>query len=211
MNDESLQVPQSDAKDVAHIAVTTALSAIPFLGAGELFKFIVAPPLEKRREQWMETIAKAVQELQQKGSIKLESLFENEEFQTLLIEATQIALKTHLDEKRAQLKGVLIANAEGKATFDQASFRLRIIDQLLPVHIQILRNIPVGVSYPQHSKLRALDLLGKDLDKGIDKVILRALVRDLENLGLIRLKESMYGGDDEEILYTYERTNLGWL
>lgn len=97
---KKFEVPQADMKDIAHTGATVLLSAIPFLGAGELFKATLTPPLEKRRDQWMATIAQAVEELQQKSGITPQSLSENEEFISLLIEASQIAWKTHLEEKR---------------------------------------------------------------------------------------------------------------
>jgi hypothetical protein len=209
MNIESneLNVPQPNIGDVAHTGATVLLSAIPFLGAGELFKSIIAPPLEKRREKWMETVALRIQELQQKSGITLESLIANEEFQTLLIEATQIAVKTHLDSKRERLSRALKDNVEGKATFDQASFRLRVIDQLLPVHFEIMNNAMRASSFPKVSKKEAIDELGKGLDKNITRPLLRVLVRELENLGLILCK--VYRGDDEEgSTYAYEPTYL---
>ena len=208
MNTDSLDVPQSDAKDVAHIAVSTALSAIPFLGAGELFKFIVTPSLEKRREQWMENVAALIRELQQKTEPSLDDLKANEEFQTLLIEASQVALRTHLEDKRKRLIGVLKGNVEGKIPFDQASIRVRILDQLLPIHLQILHNIPVGVAYPQDTKAAAVRMLGKGLDPSISPSLLKTLVQDLQNLGVIRLRTTQH---DDEPSYTYDRSEFGWL
>lgn len=50
--------PERSAGDVAHSAVRAGLSLIPFAGgaAVELFNLIIAPPLEKRRDEWINSI-----------------------------------------------------------------------------------------------------------------------------------------------------------
>jgi len=60
MKNKDLEVPQSDAADVVHTSVTVALSLIPFVGAGELFKAAIAPSLEKRKDAWMQKVAEAI-------------------------------------------------------------------------------------------------------------------------------------------------------
>ena len=54
MNKESLHVPQTDSADVAHLVASPIIGLIPFVGGADLFKFVVSPSLEKRKERWMQ-------------------------------------------------------------------------------------------------------------------------------------------------------------
>ena len=55
--------------------------------------------------------------------------------------------------------------------------------------MQILSNIPVGVAYPQKTKIEAANFLSEGLDASVSKPLLRLLVHELENMGLLRCKE----------------------
>jgi len=96
MSDNPLEVPEAGSGDVLHVAMTAALSAVPFVGLGELFKFVVAPSLDKRREQWMKLMAEAVQELQNRKGFDLAALRDNEEFITLLISRNPVGAQDTL-------------------------------------------------------------------------------------------------------------------
>jgi hypothetical protein len=50
--DQKYQPPKATGGDAAHMAVKAALSVIPALGgpAAELFAYLLAPPLERRRQ-----------------------------------------------------------------------------------------------------------------------------------------------------------------
>lgn len=156
MNKNSLKVPEADNGDVVHIAVAAALSAVPFVGLGELFKFIIAPSLEKRREHWMKLVAEAVQELQDRKGFDLEGLRDNEEFITLLMHATQSALKTHLELKRQMIKRALINSVLVDLEFDEKELYLNLLDKLTPSHIDIMllikkeKQSTATVEYAQH-------------------------------------------------------------
>jgi hypothetical protein len=55
---ENLPVPKKSAMDVVHAVAKVGLSAIPQYGgvAAELFGAVLPPPLEKRRQDWYESV-----------------------------------------------------------------------------------------------------------------------------------------------------------
>jgi len=113
MADEKYLPPESDKGDAAYAAGRALLSAIPVAGgaAVELFQFIVTPPLEKRRSEWMKEIGQAVQNLEQNKGIDVEQLKSNDVFIDTLLQASQIALRNSQQEKLTALKNAVINSA----------------------------------------------------------------------------------------------------
>lgn len=114
MNDENKYMPpKGSAGDAAHAVVRSGLGAIPFAGqaAIELLSAIVASPLEKRRTKWMEDVGNALKELEEKMGVVLESLQDKEDFIDVALEATQLAIKTSLAEKKEALKNAILNSA----------------------------------------------------------------------------------------------------
>lgn len=52
---DELEKPKKSAGDIIHATVKAVISAIPIAGApaAEIFALVVAPPLERRREEWV--------------------------------------------------------------------------------------------------------------------------------------------------------------
>ncbi len=113
MTSDKYLPPEQDKGDAAYAAGRALLSAIPVAGgaAVELFQFIIAPPIEKRRNQWMKVIGQAVQDLEQNKGIDIEQLKSNDVFVDTLLQASQIALRNSLREKLDALKNAVINSA----------------------------------------------------------------------------------------------------
>ncbi len=64
-NDKYLP-PDQDKGDAAYAAGRALLSAIPVAGgaAVEIFQYIITPPIEKRRNEWMKIIGEALKDLE---------------------------------------------------------------------------------------------------------------------------------------------------
>lgn len=141
MADEKYSVPQRSGKDVAHTIAKAGLSAVPYVGspAAELLQLVIQPPLEKRREKWMEEIAQGLRDLETKG-LKIEDLQQNEQFISAVLHASQIALRTHKEEKRAALRNAVLNVARGQSTEEalQIVF-LNLVDLFTEWHLRILR------------------------------------------------------------------------
>lgn len=64
--------------------------------AAEMLSLILAPPLTRRRDAWVESIAQGLVELQEKvAGFKLVDLIENEVFVTTVMHASQAAVRNH--------------------------------------------------------------------------------------------------------------------
>ena len=111
------KVPEATLKDRLHTLAKTGIASIPGVGAAasELFTVILAPPLEKRRVEWMNDVAEHLKELEEHGRLKLEDLQDNETFITTVMQASQAAIRNHQSEKHEALR-----NAVLKAALPQA-------------------------------------------------------------------------------------------
>lgn len=129
------------AGDAAHALTKAGLSAIPIVGgpAVELFQYVVQPPLEKRREAWMTEVGEKLKDLETKG-LKLEELQSNEQFITVVMHASQLALRTHQAEKLAALRNAVLNVAKGQAPEETIQHLfLDYVDSLTELHLQILK------------------------------------------------------------------------
>lgn len=147
--------PQKSRSDVGHSIAKAGLSAIPVIGgaAAELFQNIVQPPLERRRAEWMAEIGEKLQELEDQG-LCLEDLRDNDQFISASMYASQLALRTHSEEKRAALRNALANIAIGQAPEEAMQhIFLNLLDTLTEIHVRILmlfqaptppRNVSMG-------------------------------------------------------------------
>jgi hypothetical protein len=139
--DDKLTVPKQSKGDVAHTFAKAGLSAIPVVGgpAIELFQYLIQPPLEKRRGEWMAQVGEKLQDLEAKG-LKLDELGNNEEFVSAVMHASQIALRTHQAAKLDALRNAIINVAKGQAP-DEAlqNVFLNLVDSFTELHLRILK------------------------------------------------------------------------
>lgn len=134
--------PKKSAGDVAYTVVKAAVSAAPVVGgpAAELLGLIFGPPLEKRRERWLEQLADAVKEVQAKASeLTPDKLSQDEAFVTTALRATEIAVRTHQKEKLDALRCPVVSAALPNAPDEtiQQIF-LNHVDTLTAWHLRML-------------------------------------------------------------------------
>lgn len=110
---EKLEPPNREPGDIAHAIARAGLSSIPVVGGAvtELFQLLISPPLEKRRDQWMNEVGQALKDLQEKQAIELEVLQSNEIFIDTVLQASQIAMRNSQEEKRKALCNAVINSA----------------------------------------------------------------------------------------------------
>lgn len=145
---DSLEPPSRSTRDVVHSIVKGVTSAVPVVGgpAAELFAALVQPPLERRRDEWMQSVGLALEKLGQEG-LDLNSLGSNEAFIDTVLHATHIALRNHREEKRAALRNAIMNTAIGGTLDDMRRHMfLRYVDEFTPEHLGILTlfDNPVG-------------------------------------------------------------------
>lgn len=130
------------AGDTAHVVVKAALSAIPVAGGplAELFAFLVAEPVSKRRDAWIEQIAGDIEKLQDHvGRPILEQLKDDESFTTTLLNASQAAMRTHEQAKIKLLANAVINAALGVSPDDlERAIFLELVSRLHPAHVALL-------------------------------------------------------------------------
>ena len=134
------EVNKTSAGDVLHAVAKAGLNYVPVIGAAaaELFGLVVTPPLEKRRQAWMNEIADRIKALEGKG-INLEGLSQNEQFIDTILQATAFAIKTSDQEKLDALKNAVVNVALQEAPDKSKSqVFLALIDRFTVWHIKIL-------------------------------------------------------------------------
>lgn len=115
-----------------------AISSVPVVGGivGAWFQHYVEAPFEERAQDWRLDITEVINELAE----KYEDLPNNQVLLDALVNATRAAQATHQREKITALKNGIINSVAPKApgVDEQARF-FRMIDQLTPSHMTMLR------------------------------------------------------------------------
>lgn len=141
MTESKIDVPSKTKVDHALVVIRAAIAATPLVGgsAVELFNALVTPPLEKRKSEWMESVAQELQRLAKNGQLSLEELTENEAFVDALLEASQAAMRTSNNEKKEALKNAVV-NAALPNPPDESlqNIYIRLVNELTVWHIRIL-------------------------------------------------------------------------
>lgn len=142
MSSGSLEPLEESPGDSVHALVKAGLSAIPVFGGSfvELFDAVIKPPLEKRRDQWLDGMARELKELErQVKGFSIEALAGNEMFVTAFLHASRSALRNHQREKLEALRNAVLNVACGRWTDEDMQLMfLELVDTLTPWHLRIL-------------------------------------------------------------------------
>lgn len=149
----TIEPPKPTTGDVAHTLTKAGLSIIPVVGgpAVELFQHLVLPPLERRRNEWMEQVGEKLLSLEQSG-LNLGDLQSNEQFITTVMQASTAALRTHKAEKLDALRNTVINIATGHGPEDTIQhLLLSFVDEFSEMHLRVLAfanspRPPAGIS-----------------------------------------------------------------
>lgn len=164
-------MPERTAGDVVHALVKGGLSVIPIAGglASELFELVLAPPLSKRRDAWLESVARRLEAV----GAKVDSLGDDAAFVTTMLHATHIALRTHQEEKLEALRNAVVNSAIGTGPEDDIrAIFLNLVDGFTPTHLRILsffqnRNSLDSAAFERLRDARAVtDLMVNELARG---------------------------------------------
>lgn len=185
--------------DVAREFARAAASLIPVAGGPiqVLFENIFASPLEKRKREWLEQMAEAIQDLQQRVSdITPESLAANEVFITVALSAFPMAIRNHQKEKLDALRNAVL-NSALTDTLDENEqlIFLRLVDHLTPWHLRFLfllqhprdwmaRNCIPTPSWSMASIATVVEHCFPDLVGRQD--VYEQIIRDLQTEGLVQ-------------------------
>ncbi len=192
------EVPKKTKGDVGHPLAKAGLSAIPIIGgsAAELFGSLIVPPLEKRRDEWIKSIADGLTDLEEKvEGFEIGKLKDNPIFVTTVLQATQVALRSHQEEKLKALRNAILNTAAGNAPSDDLQLMfLNFIDAFTPWHLRILTFFqdPKGYSLSRNIKTqdyRAGDtatLLVRNFPElDLRRSFLEQVIKDLDMRGVM--------------------------
>lgn len=128
--------------DAAHEISKAVISVVPVASGPlvALFENIFTAPLNKRKQQWFEELADVITEIQEKlDGVTLEWLSRNEMFITAALQASQIAIRNHKQEKIEALRNALFNSVQPTApSEDKQLMFFKLIDDLTPWHLRLL-------------------------------------------------------------------------
>jgi hypothetical protein len=110
---------------------------------------VFSTPIDKRKEAWLKELANIVNELcQEIDGLTLDRISENQEFISASLEASNIAVRTHHQEKLKALKAA-VKNTVLRADLDESKkmIFIRIIGQMTPLHFQVLNFLSFPEKY----------------------------------------------------------------
>ena len=205
--------PKKSIGDVAHALAKSVISQTPIVGApaAEIFALVVAPPYERRRDEWIESIGNGLKELAEKvEGFKIEELSQNEAFITTVTHASQAAIRNHQKEKLEALRNAVLNAALPNAPEEDLQLMfLNYIDSLTTWHLAILKFLDNprewgerhGITYPDWhmgGASAALEHAFPDLRGKRD--LYDVFVRDLHSRGLIGTDNLHVTGTGDSIL-----------
>ena len=144
MGDESddLKPPATSKSDILHSIAKAGAGSVPFVGSAltELFVNLVKPPYDRRRRQWMEDVAEKLKELEEREQVDLADLQQDEAFITTIAQASEAAIRTHIEDKRTALRNAVVNSAlPGAPEESLRSMFVHWVDQFTEWHLRLLK------------------------------------------------------------------------
>lgn len=117
-----------------------SISLIPIMG-GPLSVLLgaILPSISDRQNKWLIQISKDIQSINKGNENFLKDLTKNEKFTTILMQASQIAIRNHQDEKLEALRNAVLNSALNiSIEEDMQLLFLNFIDTFTVSHLKIL-------------------------------------------------------------------------
>jgi hypothetical protein len=140
--DHEHEPPEPVEGDAAYAVVRAALAGIPLIGSAavEVLQHVIAPPLARRQQEWMNDIAAAVRQLSSQQGISLDDLRDNPAFIDAVLSATQAAIRTSQQEKRtALLNAALNAGLPDAPEVAVQQMFIALVDRFTEWHLRVLK------------------------------------------------------------------------
>ena len=114
------ELPQPSLGDYVHLALRTGIAGLPVVGgpALEVFNQLIAPPIQRRRDEWLKGVMERLSALEQDNCLKIDDLASNDVFVSTITQATTIALRNHRKEKLDALRNAVLNTAIGRSPDD---------------------------------------------------------------------------------------------
>jgi hypothetical protein len=129
-------------REVVERVVEAAATMVPVAGGPLAVAFAAAMgwSYNRRMDRWMDELAAAVSELQERSNgLSFDDLADNEDFVDAVVAASRAAQATHSDEKLDALRnGVLNTLSPDAPTLDEQARFFRLVEQFTPAHLRLL-------------------------------------------------------------------------
>jgi hypothetical protein len=185
-------VRDSNNSDKNYNAIKALISLIPTIGSltvGLLESRIPSPAME-RLYIFLGDLALEFDKL--KSKIELVD-FESPAFQTAFIHASQIATRTHQEQKLEALRNIVLNSSIPKSLEDDIlAMFLNWIDYFSELHISTLRHLHYLDSYDPEQLHTYFPMLEEK------RAVYNQVLKDLANRGLITLKENFITEEDDD-------------
>lgn len=195
------ELPKKKTEDYAYGATKAVLSAIPLAGGSltAIFETIFSSPIDKRKEEWLEMLAITVDELFKKvDGLTPEMLSNNPEFISIYLQASNIAIRTHNQEKLKALN-TAVKNTVLQNDIDESKkmIFIRLIDQMTPLHLKVFHFLSFPSKYVEELNSRLSSNTSRHWgsasnvwDEYFDEIksensLMDLIVNDLNNYGLV--------------------------
>lgn len=196
--DVILEVPEEDSRDKIEKFAKGMLSLLPAGSlAFDLYSRVCEPSLEIRRNKWMETVSSLLQELNTFNENIVESLKGNEEFISLFLTITQLALKTHIEEKIELFKNSLKNGIKESFDYYTKNRCVKLLDELNTYQIKILKMLIINQEkYINFSDCTTLYLAINDKTRNdrydfSEVISLNFILKDLDRKGLVIIGDKL--------------------
>ncbi len=201
---DSTKLPDTKAaSDYTYAVAKATLGSTPLVGhaLSVALETAFAPPLERRKERWLNALAEVVASLQTRmDGMTPEQLLKDERFISAALQAGQISLRTHQQEKIDMLKAAVASSVTGDGgNDDQHAMFLRFVDELTPSHIRVLNfmrdpaRFAIEIQRNTRSTMEAVRIVFPEFLG--NRAFVEQIFRDLEIRGLTTeldpLKEQM--------------------
>lgn len=133
--------PRPTVLDKVYLLAQSASSVDPRVGVpASVFFALVDPPLTRRTYEWVESIGKRLVSLEQRvEGLSVDDLSHDEGFVSTLLHASQVALRSHHEEKLQALRNAVLNSALPNAPDeDLQQMFLNYIDMFTPWHLRML-------------------------------------------------------------------------
>jgi hypothetical protein len=181
---------ESDNSDKNYNMVKGIVNSLP-VGSllGGFFESYIVSPATKRSYNFLEILVRELEEL--KSKIELVD-FESPVFQTTFMQACQIAVRTHKEQKLEALRNIVLNSSIPRSVEDDVlAMFLNWIDGFTALHISILKHLHCLDKYA----LDELHIYFPMLEQ--NRAIYNQVLKDLTDRGLISLRE-VYSTEEED-------------
>ncbi|SRR6266568_3594702 len=129
--------PQATVADAGTATARALVQLVPMVGgsAVELPNQAIAPPLERRRDEWMRAVAEGLEA----AEVKIEELGTRAELLDTFLQASAAAMRTSSQEKLEALRNAVVNSAiKAEPDQDERTIFVQLVDRFTPSHLLIL-------------------------------------------------------------------------